>query len=246
MKLFALPGLDGTADLFEPFVRSAPHGFEVATARYPPDRELDYAGHLEIARRFLPEDGPFLLLGESFSGPIATWLAAEAPAGLAGLILCNTFVRPPSWSGFRHLPWELLFRRPVPKNVVRRRLAGRWIDPEIVRAVRTASRTVAPEVMAKRLRETLTVDARDALAAVRVPVLALHSRRDGLVRPRCLRAILEVKPETRVAEIDAPHMLLQIAPREAWTAIEAFAASTAGRPASLEADPAPAASGSES
>jgi len=222
MKILALPGLDGTADLFEPFVRSAPDGFAVTTASYPPDQALDYAEHLEIARRHLPADGPFLLLGESFSGPLSVWLAAEAPPGLAGLVLCNTFVRSPSWSGFRHLPWELLFRRPVPRNVVRRRLAGRWTSPEIVRTVRETSRRVAPDVMAQRLRATLTVDARDALAAVRVPVLALHSTRDGLVRRRSLKTILAVKPETQVAEIDAPHMLLQIAPRDAWEAIENF------------------------
>ena len=157
MKILALPGLDGTADLFEPFARSAPDGFEVATVSYPPDRALDYAGHLEIARRHLPADGPFLLLGESFSGPVSVWLAAEAPPGLTGLVLCNTFVRPPSWSGFRHLPWELLFRR-------------------------------------------------------------------------CLKTILAVKPETRVAEIEAPHMLLQIAPREAWSALEELASSTVHDP----------------
>jgi len=225
MKLLALPGLDGTGTLFDRFSQLAPDGFEVAAVSYPPDRPLDYAGHLEIARRYLPTGEPFLLLGESFSGPVSVRLAAEAPPGLAGLVLCNTFVRSPSWSGFRHLPWELLFRRPVPWNVVRRRLAGRWTTPEIVRSVRETSRTVAPEVMAKRLRETLTVDVRDALARVRVPVLALHSTRDGLVRPRCLRTILKVKPETRVAEIDGPHMLLQIAPEEAWKAIAAFAAS---------------------
>lgn len=224
MKILALPGLDGTADLFAPFTRCTPSGFEVATASYPPDRPLDYGEHLEIARRHLPADGPFLLLGESFSGPLSVWLAAEDPPGLAGLILCNTCVRSPSWSGFRHLPWELLFRRPVPKNVVRRRLAGRWTTPEVVRAVRETGREVSPEVMAKRLRETLTVDARDAFAAVQVPVLALHSTRDGLVRPRSLRTIRAVKPATRVAEIDAPHMLLQIAPQKAWSAIETFAA----------------------
>ncbi len=224
MKILALPGLDGTADLFEPFVRSAPDGFVVETVSYPPDRQLDYAEHLEIARRHLPADGPFLLLGESFGGPLSVWLAAEAPPGLAGLILCNTFVRAPNWSGFRHLPWEWLFRRPVPRNVVRRRLAGRWTTPEIVRTVRAVDRKVAPEVMAKRLRETLTVDARDAFARVPVPVLALHGTRDGLVRRRSLRAILAVRPETEVAEIEAPHMLLQIAPDEAWAAIGRFVA----------------------
>ncbi|MGD2116027.1 MAG: alpha/beta hydrolase, partial [Acidobacteriota bacterium] len=147
MKILALPGLDGTGDLFRWLEREAPEGFAVEPVSYPPDRGsgvLNYPAHLEVARRWLPADGPFLLLGESFSGPVAVRLAAEAPPGLVGLILCATFVRPPSWSGFRHLPWQTLFSRPVPRHVIRRRLAGAWMSPEIVRAVREVTRKVDP------------------------------------------------------------------------------------------------------
>jgi pimeloyl-ACP methyl ester carboxylesterase len=223
MKLLALPGLDGTGDLFHWFAREAPEGIAVKPVSYPPDRRsgvLDYATHLDMARRHLPDAEPFLLLGESFSGPVAVRLAAEAPPGLAGLVLCATFVRPPSWSGFRYLPWKTLFSRPVPRHVIRRRLAGPWISPEIVRAVREVSRKVDPAVRAARLRASLTVDARDALARVDVPILYLRGARDRLIPHRCLRAILALRPDVHVAEIDAPHMLLQIAPGEAWTAIE--------------------------
>ncbi len=222
MQVLALPGLHGTDDLFDPLARAAPRGTTVETVSYPPDRELDYAAHLEIARRSLPDGGPFLLLGESFSGPIAVRLAAEAPPGLVGLVLCASFVRPPSWSGFRHLPWKTLFSRPVPRHVIRRRLAGPWISPEIVAAVRGVTRKVAPSVLATRLREALTVDARDALARVEVPILDLRGTRDRLVPRRCRHAILAVRPDVRTAEIEAPHMLLQIAPLEAWGAIERF------------------------
>ena len=220
MRVFALPGLDGTGDLFYPLVRAAPRGVTVETVAYPPDRPLGYDAHLEIARSRLPDTGRFLLLGESFSGPIAVRLAAEAPPGLVGLALCATFVRSPSWSGFRHLPWKTLFSRPVPRHVIRRRLAGPWISPEIVASVRGVTRQVEPSVLATRLRETLTVDARDALARVEVPILDLRGTRDRLVPRRCRRAILAVRPDIRTAEIEAPHMLLQIAPREAWAAIE--------------------------
>lgn len=225
MRILALPGLDGTGDLFRWFARRAPDSVTVDAVSYPPDRQsgvLDYPSHLDYARRRLPSDGPFLLLGESFSGPVAVRLAAETPPGLAGVVLSNTFVRSPSWSGFRHLPWERLFKRLVPRNVVRRRLAGTDTTPEILAAVREVTRKVEPAVRAARMREALTVDARDALARVEVPVLYLRGTRDRLVRGRCLRTILAVKPETTVAEIDAPHMLLQIAPDAAWEAIRAF------------------------
>jgi len=225
MRILALPGLDGTGDLFRWFATVAPDGFTVDTVAYPPDTEsgvLDYPSHLDFARRHLPSDGPFLLLGESFSGPVAVRLADEAPPGLAGVVLCNTFVRSPSWSGFSHLPWQLLFERPVPTHVVRRRLAGTDTTREIVAAVREVTRKVEPAVRAARMRAALTVDARDAFARLEAPVLYLRGTRDRLVRGWCLRTVLKLKPETTVAKIDAPHMLLQIAPDEAWRAIGAF------------------------
>jgi len=225
MKILALPGLDGTGDLFRWFAAMAPDGFTVDAVAYPPDAEsgvLDYPSHQDFARRHLPTDGPFLLLGESFSGPVAVRLAAEAPPGLAGVVLCNTFVRSTSWSGFRHLPWEGFFDRPVPKYIFYRKLAGLQTTPELVATVREATRKVDPAVSAARLRETLTVDARDAFSRVEAPVLYLRGTRDRLVPGRCLRTVLAIKPDTTVARIDAPHMLLQLAPDAAWEAIRAF------------------------
>jgi len=225
MRILALPGLDGTGDLFRWFADCAPDGMAVETVTYPATRAsgiLDYPSHLAFARRHLPSDGPFLLLGESFSGPVAVRLAAEAPPGLAGVVLCNTFVRSPSWSGFSRLPWQHLFRRPVPTHVVRRRLAGTDTTREIVTAVREVTAKVEPAVRAARMKAALTVDARDAFSRVEAPVLYLLGTRDRLVRGWCLRTVLSVKPETMVAKIDAPHMLLQIAPDEAWKAIGAF------------------------
>jgi surfactin synthase thioesterase subunit len=50
MRLIALPGLDGTGDLFRWLAREAPREFEVEAVAYPSDQALDYGGHLEIAR----------------------------------------------------------------------------------------------------------------------------------------------------------------------------------------------------
>ncbi len=222
MKVVLLPGLDGTGELFAGLLRTAPPGIEVSIVRYPGREILDYDGHLEVARRHLPATGPFLLVAESFSGPIGIRLAAEAPPGLVGLVLCNTFARRPSWRGFRHLPWELFFRRPVPRFTVRRRLAGRWTSPEWVRVVRRATADVDPAVLAARMRSVLSVDVSEELRRVAVPLLYLHGTRDGLVPRRSLEHIRAVKPSVEVVELDAPHMLLEVVPEEAWGAIVTF------------------------
>jgi pimeloyl-ACP methyl ester carboxylesterase len=92
--LVLLPGMDGTGDLFAPLVAALGPHMRTIIVRYP-DEPLDYASHEEIARAALPLGHPFILLGESFSGPIAVSIAASAPTGLRGYVLCCSFVRSP-------------------------------------------------------------------------------------------------------------------------------------------------------
>src|SRR5262249_11759259 len=70
--------------------------------RYPGDQAIDYAGLEAVARGFLPKQTPFVLLAESFSGPIALAIAAAPPANLKGLILTCAFARNPR-PGLRRL-----------------------------------------------------------------------------------------------------------------------------------------------
>ncbi|HMA00429.1 MAG TPA: hypothetical protein VKP66_20995 [Steroidobacteraceae bacterium] len=81
--LLLLPGLDGTGKLFAAFLRALGPGVESRVVEYSPDEPLGYE-ELELrVRAALPRDRPYVLLGESFSGPIAMRIAASAPAGLA-------------------------------------------------------------------------------------------------------------------------------------------------------------------
>ncbi len=88
-----LPGLDGTTRMLDGFVAQAhAAGFDDAAAiGYPHDRVLDADGLEAFAREQLPGDRPFVLLGESFSGPIALRIAADPPPMLRALVLSTTF-----------------------------------------------------------------------------------------------------------------------------------------------------------
>src|ERR1700730_8223328 len=89
--LVLLPGLDGTGKLFVDFIRALGGGAECRVIGYSPDEPLGYEELEARVRAALPGDRPYLLLGESFSGPIAMRIAANAPARLVGVILCGTF-----------------------------------------------------------------------------------------------------------------------------------------------------------
>ena len=95
VTLVLLPGLDGTGLLFGPLVAALPAGLRAAVVRYPVDRSMGYAELAASAAEQLPQGERFVLVGESFGGPLAMILAAGRPAGLVGLVLCATFVTSP-------------------------------------------------------------------------------------------------------------------------------------------------------
>lgn len=118
------------------------------------------------------------------------------------------------------LPWTLLARLPLPTTAIAMALTGG--DRGLAREVRREVGRVPPRVIASRSRETLRADVRRELRACPCPVLCLRAARDRLIRPSAVGEMLRARPDTRVARIDAPHQLLQTAPREAWGAITDF------------------------
>ncbi len=219
MKYLLLPGLDGTGRLFEPFIRAAPEDASCAVANYPVDRGLSYPKCADlVVSKFLP-DGEFVIVAESFSGPVAILVAASRPRGLIGVVLCNTFVYRVSWRGFGLLPWSLLFRMPILRFSVGLHLTGFERASEFVGIIREANAPVLPAVRASRLRSALAVDVRREFAALDVPVMYLRGDHDRLVLRHCLRRVVKTRPETNVVTISGPHLLLQTEPERCWREI---------------------------
>jgi len=80
-----------------PAVRAAleilPPAFEPVVVAYPPDRVLSYERLTELILDTTPDKGTVVLLGESFSGPLALMVAARRSVGLCAVVLCASFVR---------------------------------------------------------------------------------------------------------------------------------------------------------
>jgi pimeloyl-[acyl-carrier protein] methyl ester esterase len=224
IRIVLLPGLHGTPDLFDSFVAQCPPQFEPVMVGFPSDRVLTYETLATEIQCQINSDAPFVLLGESFSGPLALRLAADRPAGLIGVVLVATFVRPPAPGWLRWLPWDALFRFRTPLYVLRALLTGSQDAAEILRRTNLVIRNVHPRVLAGRVRSVLTVDARSWLRSCPVPILYLMGSRDRLVRRYCLDEILTHRSDVIQRCVPTPHFLLQLAPTEAWTAIHSFVA----------------------
>jgi len=225
-KGLLLPGIDGSGRLFAPLLAAQPRAFTPEALSYPPDRPLGYDDLAALVRARLPR-GRFVLLAESFSGPIAVRIAAERPPGLAALILAATFLyRPlnPLLHPIRGLAGARVFGAAMPAALVRHFMAGAGAPDAIVAEVQAAVAAVAPEVMAHRVAEALRVDVREQLARVEAPILWLAPTRDRLIRTDVTEEVLEIQPDVEVALLDAPHMVLQRCPHASLARIEEFLA----------------------
>ncbi len=226
-----LPGLDGSGRLYAPLLAAGPRAFEPEVLSYPPDEPLGYDALVARVRPRLPRRR-FVLLAESFSGPVAIRLAAERPEGLEALVLAATFLHAPLnplLHPIRGLVGARLFGFPMPAAVVRWFMAGTDAPDAIVEEVRRAVAAVRPEVLAHRSAEALRVDVRADLARVEVPVLVLAPTRDRLVRTDVAGDVLAIRPDAEIALVDAPHMVLQRCPQASLARIEEFLARPGAR-----------------
>jgi pimeloyl-ACP methyl ester carboxylesterase len=221
-RLVLLPGLDGTGELFGPFM-DALGGFPTQVIGYPSDRGMTYAEHESFARDKLPTEEDFVLLAESFSGPIGISIAAAAPPRLKGLILCGTFASNPLpvFGPFAKLIGAVPAFRIPPALLAPWLYAGR-ATPELRRAHAQAMSRVSPLALRARVAAILAVDYRSQLRGIKVPMLYLRARDDRLIPASAGRAIQELRPDCELIDIDAPHFLLQTAPDACAASVLAF------------------------
>lgn len=221
--LVLLPGMDGTGMLSREFLSALGSSVDPFVVTYPPDKALDYSALEHIAHSALPTNRPFILLGESFSGPIAISLASTSPAGLAGLVLCCSYVRNP-WplsSVLRHLIWPVPLSS-LPICLLSWLLLGRFSTPELRSALSQAVARVSPAAVRTRLLAVSAVDVSEKLSHVPVPILYLRATEDRLVPHSAARLLSRLAPRACIVDVVAPHLLLQAVPVQAAAIINEF------------------------
>lgn len=219
LPLVYLPGIDGTRELRAEFVARLGRDREVVLIDYPADTPADYYKLYDYLLPKLPA-GRFVVLGQSYSGPIAALVAARLADRVAGLVLAVTFVTPPLPRPFRALT-RLIGTGRMPHAMTD------WIllnsEPGAARdALHRAIETVPDSVITARALAALSADMRGALASVKCPVLALEAKSDRLMLGHVSRAIAEVAPQRQHVLIDGPHMIMETNVEACAQVIERF------------------------
>ncbi len=125
--------MDGTARLFHRFDAAvrALGAIDTQAIAYPA-APLAYPALEAFVRERLPRERPFIVLAESFSGPLGAALRADPPPGMRALILCCSFVRNPRplLAPLRHL-LDLLPFGAMPRFALRQALLAPCATPDL-------------------------------------------------------------------------------------------------------------------
>jgi pimeloyl-[acyl-carrier protein] methyl ester esterase len=216
MDIIILPGLDGTGNMVTEFAARLGSAYNVHIVRYPTQEALGYDDLFNLVSADLPLDKPYCLLAESFSGPIATRLAAETPSGLRAVIFAASFVRKPSYlpkafAGFANLAHansSALLRLATPVTF------GRWSTRELQALLVKSVRAVSANVLAHRVREAMGADELERFARLDIPMLYIRPSQDRLVSRATSAEMSRKNPVLRVVDVDGPHFILQAKPEE--------------------------------
>jgi pimeloyl-[acyl-carrier protein] methyl ester esterase len=218
-----LPGLDGTGKFCAEFARILGSSAESVIVAYPKDQPLGYDELEARVLAALPRHRPFLLLAESFAGPIAIRIAAQSPPELLGVILCGSFASNPfPWLGWARPLAAFLPVKSLPRWV---RAPLMWGSASPRRAPGQMQRAIAgvsSAVIRRRIAALLSVDENAALGRIRLPTLVIKARRDRVISRAATRRMLAQLPHAQLIEIDGPHLLLQTRPGECAAAVGQF------------------------
>lgn len=231
-----LPGIDGTGISFGPLRPLLPPKAHVTVVRYPGDRLLDFEETVAWARDQIPcGRSDWIVLAESFSGPVAVRLLGCGHIKAKCLILSSTFARPPRpllLKLARCLPLAPLLRVPLPRFLLRHVIEGGEETLDLFLGLwQRVKKRVAMKVLAHRIDIVGRVDVRPWLPRITVPSLYIQATADRSVPAAALFDFIELVPDLRVERIRGPHFILQARPEASLAAIQNFVSRLTNGPA---------------
>src|SRR5210317_693847 len=223
MKLLLLPGLDGTGLVFDPLLKHLPEEIEVQVVRYPADRVMSFQEHVDFARKQLPRKKPFVLLAESFSGPIGLQILSDPPDNLKGVLLVATFARHPTpffLDAGLYLPQKLVL------NLFTKTLLGRFFclggaPSEAVNIFQNALKSVQLSVLSNRLKILAELPPPPE-TSFSGPCLYLQAKSDRLVPGRAILPLQQLLPQLQIKQVAGPHITLLAHPKSGAQIIRSF------------------------
>ncbi|MDC1141779.1 alpha/beta hydrolase [Planctomycetota bacterium] len=210
MRIVFLPGLHGTGELFNPLLKALPDTVDPLVVAYPNNRRLSYIELADYVAEHLPKD-EFLIVAESFSGPVAHLVANKSPKGLKRVLFFASFLRNPNpmLLNWLTLPFAGLAMSLATDGMMRRRMIGKYDDDELWELIKATINSVPKSIIKYRLRLMAGFKAPEKTSSI--PYSSYAAESDTLVRPS--NSVCSTWTDDLPDLIPGPHLLLQTVPK---------------------------------
>ena len=218
MKLVLLPGLDGTGNLFSAVLAELSE-FECEVISLPAEGAQDYPSIVRYVKKKLPTDD-FVLIAESFSGPIGMALAKEGFDNMIGVIFVASFLSPPNRllvGVARYLPLKSLSKAPFAAYFHKLLFLGANASKQLVELFQQTIISLPPQLIKDRLKsiQMLSVDSEK----LDLPAAYIQASSDRLVPLAKVEDFKSRFKNLTIRSIEGPHFVLQSKPAEAAVVI---------------------------
>jgi len=209
MKLVLLPGLDGTGKLFSPLIDALHSSTDIQIITYSLKKEQSYNELIEYVKSNLPEE-EFILLAESFSGPIAYEIALTQPKHLKALILVATFLENPRPFLLKFIPNSRVLALQIPNILSKIFFLGFSVKHGIIKLFNESIKTVSPSVIQNRLKEITRLHPSNK--KVKLKATYIQASNDKLVPSKSLKDWQKVCDNIDIFQVKGEHFILQANP----------------------------------
>ncbi len=213
MKIVLLPGMDGTGKLFAPLIPFLDKDSTMIIT-YPTEGKQDYGTLVEYVKAKLPNED-FMLVAESFSGPIGAILAKHNIINLKAIIFVATFISTPRRSLLmimRRLPINLFSKMPFASIIYRFFMFGSNTSESVVEQFKKVLAQLPSKTLKQRM---LAIESLGTISgSLEIPAVYIRPEEDRLVPySKCIE-FNALFNNIAVKTIKGPHFIIQANPRE--------------------------------
>lgn len=215
IKLVLLPGLDGTGELFEPFVANLPSNFDSCIISYPLNERMSIEDLANLVESKLPKER-FVLLAESYSGLVAMKLIPKISSQLMGVFFVGTFVSSPRPILLPiSLTFSFLYRFTafIPNFALRVFCLGWPATSEQCQWLRNVLTKVPSETIIFRLKQIKQFQLNESID-IPYPSFYIQGQNDFLVPNSATQKFAKNVLGLQILKLNTSHFILQAKPLE--------------------------------
>lgn len=213
MNIVLLPGLDGTGQLFDallPYLSNQ----SVRIIPLPNSGDQSYEFLTAYVKHELPKDD-FILVAESFSGPIGAMLSCTNIENLKGVIFVATFLSPPRkllLNIFQFLPIKQLSKIPMASIILRYFMLGGNASKDSVKMFQQVVDSVPAAVLRRRMASIIAFSMKTE--NILIPTVYIRAESDKLVPSAKSKEFERHFENIAIMDVAGPHFILQANPNE--------------------------------